>query len=106
MVTERSSNAFDTIRIRGKWWIPGSADEPRKVPGELTFEVGAGGTLELYEALSDKCRESAVVHGLGASGECVTIFNAYTVRTERKRNSVGTFGTETIDFFDMWVGNL
>ena len=105
MVTERSSKAFDTIRIRGNWWIPGSADEPRKVPGELTFEVGAGGTLELYEALSEECRGTAVIHGLGADGECVTIFNAYTIQTRRRQNSVGIFHTETIHFFDMWVGN-
>lgn len=106
MVQERSSNAFDTIRIRGKWWIPGSADEPRKVPGELTFEVGAGGTLELYEAFSDKFREISVIHGLGTQGECVTIFNGMTASLPMNGNSVGYFRRETISFFDMWVGNL
>ena len=105
MVTERSSNAFDTIRIRGKWWIPDGTENPRKVPGELSFEVSTGGTLELDDALSDKIREVPVIHGLGTRGECVTIFNGMTVGLPMNFNSVGVFRRERIDFFDMWVGN-
>ena len=105
MVTERSSNAFDTIRFRGKWWIPDGMENPRKVSGELTFEVSTGGTLELDDALSDKIREIPAVHGLGTKGECVTIFNGMTVGLPMNFNSVGVFRRERIDFFDMWVGN-
>lgn len=105
MVTERSSNAFDTIRIRGKWWIPDGTENPRKVPGELTFEVSTGGTLDLDEALSDKTREFPVIHGLGTNGECVTAFNGGTVRLPTQINSVGVFQSETVSFSDMWVGN-
>lgn len=105
MVKDRSSNAFDTIRIRGKWWIPDGTENPRKVPGELTFEVSAGGILELDEALSDDIREIPVIHGLGTKGECVTLFNGFTVQLPAHFNSVGSFRRETIDFFDMWVGN-
>ena len=105
MVKDRSSNAFDTIRIRGKWWIPDGTENPRKAPGELTFEVSAGGILELDEALSDDIREIPVIHGLGTKGECVTLFNGFTVQLPAHFNSVGSFRRETIDFFDMWVGN-
>ena len=105
MVEDRSGNAFDTIRIRGKWWIPDGTADPKKVSGELTFEVGTGGTLELDEALSDKIREVPVVHGLGTKGECVTIFNGTTVDLSMDFSSVGVFRRERIDFFDMWVGN-
>ena len=105
LVKDRSENAFDTIRIRGKWWIPNGTENPRKVSGELTFEVGSGGTLELDDALSDKIREIHVVHGLGTKGECVTIFNGMTVDLPMNFNSVGVFRRERIDFFDMWVGN-
>ena len=105
MVTERSSNAFDTIRFRGKWWIPDGTENPRKVSGELTFEVSAGGTLELDEALSDDIREIAVIHGQGTKGECITIFNGFATGLQKATNSMGTFRRETIQFYDMWVGN-
>ena len=104
-VNDRSKNAFDTIRIRGYWWIPDGSTEPRKIPGELTFDVQSGGVLDLYDAFSDTFREIPVIHGLGAQGECVTIFNGMTVSLPMNGNSVGCFRRETIDFFDMWVGN-
>lgn len=104
-VKDRSKNAFDTIRIRGYWWIPDGSTEPRKIPGELTFDVQSGGVLDLYDAFSDTFREIPVIHGLGAQGECVTIFNGMTVSLPMNGNSVGCFRRETIDFFDMWVGN-
>lgn len=105
MVTERSSNAFDTIRFRGKWWIPDGTENPRKVSGELTFEVRAGGILELDEALSDNIREIAVVHGRGTKGECITIFNGFSDGLQTNFNSMGIFRRERIRFYDMWVGN-
>ncbi len=105
MVLERSTNAFETIRFRGKWWIPDGTENPRKVSGELTFEVGAGGVLDLDEALTDKMERCPVIHGLGTKGECATIFNGVTVSLSRRGNSVGVFRLERIDFFDMWVGN-
>ena len=105
MVKERSENAFDTIRIRGQWWVPDGTENPRKVSGELTFEVSTGGTLELDEALSDDIREISAIHGQGTQGECVTIFNGMTVDLPMNLNSVGVFRRERIDFFDMWVGN-
>lgn len=105
MVTERSSTAFDTIRIRGKWWIPDGSEQPRTVPGELTFEVRAGGTLELDDALSDKLQEIPVIHGQGTKGECITIFNGFSDGLQINANSMGVFRLERILFFDMWVGN-
>lgn len=105
MVKDRSENAFDTIRIRGKWWIPDGEAEPKKVSGALTFDVGSGGVLDLDEALSDNFRSIPVVHGLGTQGECVTIFNGGTASLSMNGNSVGFFRRETIAFYDMWVGN-
>lgn len=105
MVKDRSGNAFDTIRIRGKWWIPDGTENPRKVSGELTFEVSTGGTLELDEALSDKLREIPVVHGQGTKGECVTVFNGFSDGLQMNANSMGVFRLERIRFYDMWVGN-
>lgn len=104
-VKDRSENAFDTIRIRGKWWIPVGEAEPKQVSGELTFDVGSGGVLDLDEALSDNFRSIPVVHGLGTQGECVTIFNGGTASLVMNGNSTGLFRRETINFFDMWVGN-
>ena len=105
MVTEWSSNAFDTIRFRGKWWIPDGTENPRKVSGELTFEVRAGGILELDEALSDDIREIAVIHGQGTKGECITIFNGFSDGHQMNANSMGVFRLERIRFYDMWIGN-
>ena len=105
MVKDRSENAFDTIRIRGKWWIPDGEAEPKKVSGALTFDVGSGGVLDLDDALSDNFRSIPVVHGLGTQGECVTIFNGGTSRLVMNGNSTGLFRRETITFYDMWVGN-
>lgn len=105
MVKDRSGNAFDTVRIRGKWWIPDGTAEPKKVSGELTFEVGSGGTLELDDALSDKIREIPVVHGQGTKGECVTVFNGFSDGLQMNANSMGVFRLERIRFYDMWVGN-
>ena len=105
MVTERSSNAFDTIRIRGKWWIPGSADEPRKVSGELTFDVRAGGVLDLDEALSNGIGNITVIHGEGSEGERVTVFNGVSTRIKTSNKSSGVFKKETVLFYNMWIGD-
>ena len=105
LVKDRSENAFDTIRIRGKWWIPNGTENPRKVSGELTFEVRAGGILELDGALSDDIREISVIHGQGTKGECVTIFNGFSDGHQMNANSMGVFRLERIRFYDMWVGN-
>lgn len=105
MVKDRSGNAFDTIRIRGKWWIPDGTAEPKKVPGELTFEVGTGGTLELDEALSDDIREISVIHGQETKGESITIFNGFSDGLQMNANSMGVFRLERIRFYDMWVGS-
>lgn len=104
-VKDRSENAFDTIRIRGKWWIPDGTENPRKVPGELTFAVSAGGTLELDEALANKIEEILVIHGEGIDGECVTIFNGFVASARSCFQSNDSFETEIIEFYDMWIGN-
>lgn len=104
-VKDRSENAFDTIRFRGKWWIPDGTENPRKVSGELTFDVRAGGALELDEALSDDIREMSVIHGQGTKGECITIFNGFSDGLQMNVNSMGVFRLERIRFYDMWVGH-
>ena len=87
MVQERSSNAFDTIRFRGKWWIPDSTEHPRKVPGELTFDVRAGGVLDLDEALTGEMDRIPVIHGEGTKGERITVFNGFSIGVQTIRNS-------------------
>ena len=104
-VKDRSENAFDTIRIRGKWWIPAGTAKSKEVSGELRFEVGSGGVLDLDDALSDDYRNIPILHGLSSQGECVTIFNGLTVGLPMNGNSIGLFRREAIAFYDMWVGN-
>lgn len=102
VVQDRSADAFQPVRIRGVWWLPGSN---HKIHGELLFKVTSGGTLELDGELAPTFSQVPVIHGENSDQKRITLFNSFICKSTLRGSFTGPASSQTLDVYDMWIGN-